>query len=110
MNPLKKQQQEIENAITEISESILHSPQDANLFYQRGFLYFYLDKPELAETDYMKAVSLGLDCTKSPYYSFSKSYEYSTRDKIVLSLFAIFFLTILALETFRFLSATGMFK
>lgn len=106
---MKKQNKDSENLqnlqglILELDEKILHNPDDANLYYQRGWLFFYLKEDERARIDYMKAVSLGLDCTSLPYYSFTQGYSYSLRDKIILSIAAIVFLLIIALELFSFI-------
>lgn len=45
------------------------------LYYQRGYLYFLLNEDKDAEKDYRKAVDLGLDYIKYPYYFFSNSNE-----------------------------------
>ncbi len=104
MNFFDKYNQELERSLRELSDSIVHNPDDANLYYQRGFIYYKLNKNQSAETDYLKAVSLGLDSTKMPYYSFVQVYEYTTRDRIILFLFGVVFFVILGLEILRFIS------
>lgn len=96
---------EIELAIKEIDEKLVHFPDDFSLYYERGYLYYLLGNEKQAQEDYIKAVSLGLDCTRKPYYEFrAPSYSYNIWQKIALILAAIFLVFVLLRDFWAFIS------
>lgn len=102
----KKVLQKTVAELAELDLVILHNPDDFNLYYQRGYLHFVLEDEKASEIDYIKAVSLGLDCTKYPYYKYSESQcsrSYSVLEKIILVLFIVFFFVLIALDSVSFL-------
>lgn len=56
-----------EPALVKINEEIEKSPQDADLYYERGSILDRLERDSLALIDYKKAISL--DSTRAEYYS-----------------------------------------
>lgn len=90
-------------SIQELDEEILHFPDNFELYYRRGLLYFVSGNEESAQADYIKAVSLGLDCTQVPYYPYAVDTnapaDYSKRDRIILILFVILFAVLLAWDS-----------
>ena len=64
-----------DEAILALTQEIEKSGDVAELYYQRGYLNFLANYDDLAKEDYKKAVSFGLDCTETPYYTFSNSNE-----------------------------------
>ncbi len=56
-----------EPAIERLNKQIEKNPEDASLYFERGFIYDRLEKDSIALRDYKKAISL--DSTKSEYYS-----------------------------------------
>lgn len=56
-----------EPAISRLNSEIEKTPEDAALYFERGFIFDKLEKDSLALLDYKKAISL--DSTKAEYYS-----------------------------------------
>lgn len=101
-------QAKLQSEISALNEQIAHQPNNLELFYQRGFLYFLADDIEKAKEDYKYSVSLGLDTTELPYYSFSNSNEkrrpFLLPEKLMVGLILIMIFTALALQVYDFIS------
>ncbi len=112
MPPNEEDNKDISELFAEINDAIAENTEDFDLYYQRGYLHYGLGDYENAEADYIKAVMLGLDCTKIPYYTYAENFAraYSTRDKIVLWLFVVSFVIILILESISFFYKIGLLK
>ncbi|HIU86443.1 TPA: hypothetical protein IAD52_05690 [Candidatus Spyradomonas excrementavium] len=95
---------EIESAIKEIDEKLVHFPDDFSLYYERGYLYYLLGNEQQAQCDYIKSVNLGLDCTRKPYYEFCRPvFNYNLWQKIALVLAAIFLVFVIFKDFWGFL-------
>ena len=92
----------ITSAIKEIDEKLVHFPEDFSLYYERGYLYYLIGNEKQAQDDYIKAVSLGLDCTRKPYYEFrSPAYNYNIWQKISLAIALVFLLFLIFTDLWR---------
>ncbi len=85
--------------ILSLNEEISKRGDVWELYYQRGYLYFLSDNDEKAKDDYLHAISLGLDVTQLPYYSFSNSNEkrreFLLPEKILVFLILVIVLIVL---------------
>ena len=82
---------------------------DWELYYQRGYLYFLINEDKKAKEDYHQAVSLGLDFTEVPYYSFSNSNS-KRRDFLLPEKIMVFLVLLMVLAAIFFQIASFITK
>ena len=88
--------------ISKINEEIAKRGDIYELYYERGYLYFLANDDIKAKEDYKKAISIGLDPTEMPYYTFSNSNakrrEFLLPEKIMVFLILIMVLGAIFLQ------------
>jgi tetratricopeptide (TPR) repeat protein len=93
--------------IRELDENITEQPDIYEFYEERGYLYFLLEQYDKAKEDYRKAVSLGLDFTEYPYYSFSnqnsRRRDFSLPEKILVFLILLMVLAALIFQVLGFI-------
>ena len=84
--------------ISKINEEIAKRGDIYELYYERGYLYFLANDDIKAKEDYKKAISIGLDPTEMPYYTFSNS-NAKRREFLLPEKIMVFLILIMVLGT-----------
>ncbi len=95
-------QEDFLSEISKINEEIAKRGDIYELYYERGYLYFLANDDVKAKEDYKKAISIGLDPTELPYYTFSNSNskrrEFLLPEKIMVFLLLIMIIGAMLLQ------------